>query len=170
MTVRNLMVWLADHFSELPSTDQAQFPVGAVGAPSITFRGATTTGLYYVATSVRVSVGGVLIGNFSAAGLAVTGAITATTSIAATTSVSATTFVNAGTLFSIGGNTVIDANRLILLRNYTVATLPASPPDGALAFITDATLTAITGLGLAPTGGGSNKAIVYGDGGGWIML
>lgn len=168
MTVRNLMVWLADHFSELPSTDQAQFPVGAVGAPSITFRGANTTGLYYVATSVRVSVAGVLIGNFSAAGLAVTGAITATTSIAATTSVSATTFVDAGTVYSMGGTTVINANHLLQMRNYTVAGLPSASPDGQIAFVTDANET-WANVGTAPTGGGTNKLPVYTDTGVWLI-
>lgn len=53
----------------------------------------------------------------------------------------------------------------------TVATLPtASSNQGALAFVSDATLTAITGLGLAVTGGGSNKVTVYSDGSNWIIL
>jgi hypothetical protein len=56
------------------------------------------------------------------------------------------------------------------LPNYTVATLPALPADGALALATDCTLTAITGLGLAPTGGGGNKVPVYAADGGWLML
>lgn len=163
MTVRNLMVWLADHFSELPSTDQAQFPVGAVGAPSITFRGATTTGLYYVATSVRVSVGGVLIGNFSAAGLAVTGAITATTSV------SATTFLNAGTIIQIGGVTVIDANKLHILANFVVASLPASPATGATALATDSNQTLTAGIGTTVAGGGTEKVPVFWDGATWII-
>jgi len=55
---------------------------------------------------------------------------------------------------------------------YTVATLPsaAGAGIGALAMVTDATLTAITGLGLAPTGGGANKVMVYSDGTNWLML
>lgn len=51
-----------------------------------------------------------------------------------------------------------------------VMNLPASPPDGLLYLATDCTLTAITGLGLAPTGGGGNKVPVYSASGGWLML
>lgn len=61
-------------------------------------------------------------------------------------------------------------NGYVKLVSYTTAALPATPDDGALALVTDATLTAITGLGLAPTGGGANKVVVYGAGGGWLML
>lgn len=63
-----------------------------------------------------------------------------------------------------GTNPVIDANRLLLLRNFTVATLPAAPAVGATAFVTDAVATIITGLGLAPVGGGTNKVPCYYDG------
>lgn len=56
------------------------------------------------------------------------------------------------------------------LKVYHTAALPASPDDGALAMVDDATLTAITGLGLAPTGGGGNKVPVYGASGGWLMF
>lgn len=62
----------------------------------------------------------------------------------------------------------ISALRKFILPSYTVATLPAGAV-GALAFITDATLTAITGLGLAPIGGGANKVVVYYDGA-WKIL
>lgn len=51
-----------------------------------------------------------------------------------------------------------------------VADLPATPADGLLYLATDCTLTAITGLGLAPTGGGMNKVPVYSANGGWLML
>jgi hypothetical protein len=70
-----------------------------------------------------------------------------------------------------GANPVIDQNRVFRLRNFTVGTLPAaSSAAGQMTFVTDATLTAITGLGLAPTGGGSNKVPVYSDGSGWIII
>jgi hypothetical protein len=53
----------------------------------------------------------------------------------------------------------------------TVANLPAASSwQGSIAFVTDATLTAITGLGLAVTGGGANKVPVYSDGTNWIIL
>ena len=55
--------------------------------------------------------------------------------------------------------------------SYTVATLPAAATyQYGYAFVTDATLTTITGLGLAPTGGGANKVPVYSDGTNWLML
>lgn len=59
-----------------------------------------------------------------------------------------------------------------VLSNYTVANLPAAATvgSGGLAFITDATLTAITGLGLTPIGGGANKVPVYSDGVNWLII
>lgn len=56
---------------------------------------------------------------------------------------------------------------------YTVAGLPSTAATGkvagAQAMVTDATLTVITGLGLAPTGGGANTVPVYCDGTNWLM-
>lgn len=58
-----------------------------------------------------------------------------------------------------------------VVPSYTVAGLPATATyPYAFAFVTDATLTTITGLGLAPTGGGANKVPVFSDGAGWKML
>ena len=57
----------------------------------------------------------------------------------------------------------------VRIPSYTVATLP-SGATGDLAIVTDATLTAITGLGLAPTGGGANIVPVYNAGGTWLMF
>lgn len=72
--------------------------------------------------------------------------------------------VESATGFSMGGaNPVIDPNRIRVMRNYTVATLPtglnSTYCDGVV--VTDSTTTAILGLGLAPTGGGANKVPVY---------
>lgn len=71
---------------------------------------------------------------------------------------------------AVTGLTVI--NGTARLTSYTVATLPSPTVagDGALAMVTDATLTVITGLGLAPTGGGSNIVPVYVAGGVWLMF
>lgn len=68
-----------------------------------------------------------------------------------------------------GANIVIDINRLHRLRIFTVATLPTAV-EGALAGISDATLTMITGLGLAPVGGGANHVPVYADNAGWKII
>lgn len=78
------------------------------------------------------------------------------------------TVTNAGAL-----TTGLSVNQgAALLVSYTVATLPSASGAGAgaLAFVTDATQTAILGLGLAVTGGGSNKVIVYSDGSNWLIL
>lgn len=157
MTAKNPLIWQASFFSELTSLQQMQFSVGAVGTPGITFRGDNATGIYYVATSIRISVSGTLVASYSAAGEAITGAITATTSI------------DAGTIYSIGGNTVIDANRLVLLRNYIVSGLPASPPDGATAFVTDSTQTLTAGIGTPVVGGSTNKVPVYAASTVWLI-
>lgn len=55
------------------------------------------------------------------------------------------------------------------LKGYTVAALPAGMA-GQLAYVTDATLTMITGLGLPPVGGGANKVPVFHDGTNWLIL
>jgi hypothetical protein len=53
----------------------------------------------------------------------------------------------------------------------TVAKLPpAASMQGAMAFVTDATQTAILGLGLAVVGGGANKVPVYSDGTNWLII
>lgn len=56
------------------------------------------------------------------------------------------------------------------LPTYTVATLPsAASSSGVIAIVTDATLTAITGLGLAPVGNSSNIVKVWSNGTIWII-
>lgn len=57
------------------------------------------------------------------------------------------------------------------LVSYTVANLPAAATvgAGAMAYVTDSTATAITGLGLAVVGSGSNKVMVISDGTNWIV-
>lgn len=53
----------------------------------------------------------------------------------------------------------------------TVANLPAaSANQGGFAFVTDASTTAILGLGTTVVGGGANKVPVYSDGTNWIIL
>lgn len=75
------------------------------------------------------------------------------------------------TLFGTGAaNTIVDANRLIVKRAFTVATLPTGVNLYSEAFVTDATLPITTGLGLAPVGGGANKVPVYTtDGTNWTI-
>ena len=58
-----------------------------------------------------------------------------------------------------------------VLKNYTVATLPAAASyTYGTAFVSDATNAAGTGAGTAPTGGGSVKRMVYSDGAAWRLL
>jgi len=77
---------------------------------------------------------------------------------------------------AIGGSTspatTLDVGGPVKIKNYTVATLPSASTVGfgALAFVSDATLTAITGLGTTVVGGGSSKVPVYSDGTNWIIL
>jgi hypothetical protein len=68
-----------------------------------------------------------------------------------------------------GANPVIDSNRLLRNRVFTVATLPTFV-EGAQASVSDATLTMITGLGLAPVGGGTNHVPVTADNVGWKIV
>jgi len=95
-----------------------------------------------------------------------------TCAIGSATLATVASFSNAGGL-SIGGtgtaNTVINLNRTLQLRSFTVGTLPTFA-DGLMAEVSDATLTMITGLGLAPTGGGSNHVPVFADNVGWKIV
>lgn len=72
---------------------------------------------------------------------------------------------NASALYA-NGNLVADGNGLARLRQYTVATLPAATGAAPMptASVSDALATIITGLGLAPVGGGANKVPVFDDG------
>jgi hypothetical protein len=58
----------------------------------------------------------------------------------------------------------------INIKNYIVSGLPSASPAGQIAFVTDSTATAITGLGLAVVGTGGNKVLVYSDGTNWIVI
>lgn len=74
-----------------------------------------------------------------------------------------------GEKLEVNGNAIITG--VVKIKNYTVATLPsASTYSYSIAFVTDATTTAITGLGTTVSGGGSNKVPVYSDGTNWIII
>lgn len=51
-----------------------------------------------------------------------------------------------------GENTVVDANRHLILRAYTVATLPQAAVPGQLIYVSD---------------GAANKRLAVSDGAGW---
>lgn len=91
------------------------------------------------------------------------------TPIGSVTSAEVARFNNASGLSMFGANVVIDANRLLRNRLFTVGTLPTFV-EGASAGVSDATLTMTTGLGLAPTGGGANHVPVYADNVGWKIV
>lgn len=60
--------------------------------------------------------------------------------------------------WQFNSGTVLNNNRLLQLRVFTVATLPAAPGDGFTAYVSDATVTT---FGLATVGGGTNHVPVY---------
>lgn len=66
-----------------------------------------------------------------------------------------------------GNFPIVDGNRLFILRNIVVASLPSSPAIGATAFVTDSTLPIGTGLGITVVGGGSHGVPVFYDGASW---
>lgn len=82
--------------------------------------------------------------------------------------------LDVSTLHSNTGVTVTNSAGNVTLGfqmpSYVVANLPVTPVTGLLAMATDCTQTAITGLGLAPTGGGNHTVPVYSVASGWIML
>ncbi len=70
---------------------------------------------------------------------------------------------------NVGGSGTFGAP--VGLKNYVVSGLPSASTSGAgaVAYVTDSTATAITGLGLAVVGSGSNKVVVVSDGTNWIV-
>lgn len=160
MTVRNPIVWIGTYFSMLPSGDQLQLPAGSAAAPGAIFRGTTNSGLYYTATQVNVSVAGSLVLSVSATGLNVTGGGIFSGNVQAVNG-------NFTGLIQQNANTVVDTNRLIYLRVFVVSALPASPPNGVTAFVSDSTQTLTAGIGTAVVGGGANNVPVYSDAGTW---
>lgn len=60
----------------------------------------------------------------------------------------------------------------VRVGNYTVSGLPSAATTGvgAIACVTDATNAAGTGLGTAPTGGGSVVRMVYSTGAAWLLM
>jgi hypothetical protein len=77
--------------------------------------------------------------------------------------------INAGAITSSGN--ISTTGGIIQPTSYLVAALPsASSYPGAIAYVTNATNTAILGLGLPVVGGGTNHAMVYSDGTNWIEL
>lgn len=65
-----------------------------------------------------------------------------------------------------GTNIVLDSNRLLRKRVYTVATLPPAGTKGRVALVSDAMVAT---FGVAPTGGGTVNVPVYDDGTIWRM-
>jgi hypothetical protein len=65
-----------------------------------------------------------------------------------------------------GANPVIDANRVLRNRAFTVATLPTAVA-GMIAYVTDSTITTRQA---APVGGGANRVMVYADNIGWKIF
>lgn len=61
-------------------------------------------------------------------------------------------------LSMFGANVVVDANRLVQLRVFTVSTLPSAPGDGRTAYVSDATLAT---FGSTAIGSGTNHVPVY---------
>lgn len=85
--------------------------------------------------------------------------------------VNVTTGSGAGT-GSLTAKNITSSAGVIKLASYIVSGLPSASTSGAgsMAYVTDSTATAITGLGLAVVGGSTNKVVVVSDGTNWIIL
>lgn len=75
-------------------------------------------------------------------------------------------YTQASGFLMYGANVVVDANRLIRCRVFTVGTLPAVA-DGAHAHVSDATATLTAGIGAVVVGGGGNHVPVVADTANW---
>lgn len=126
----------------------------------------------------RITFAGYGGGGFRGAGIIAVTAIAATPSatdmesrfsidLPASGSVTPTAFLygsHSAGLQMYGSNTVVDSNRHIRLRTYTVAGLPAAGTAGRTAFVTDANATTFASV---VAGGGANGVPVYDDGTNW---
>ncbi len=99
------------------------------------------------------------------------GRLTFSTTALGASSVSETARFESGTGFSMfGANPVVDQNRLLCLRNYTVATLPTAPGDGRTAYITDSFLVIGFGIAIGAGGGTNHMPVYYNTGtGAWMV-
>jgi hypothetical protein len=127
-----------------------------------------STGEVAVSSTTDATTGG-------AGSLTTAGGIYAAKKIISATDISAASFgatsAGTGAFTTLSTTGVITAGAAVIHKNYTVATLPAAASNTyGIVFITDSTATAITGLGLAPVGGGANVVPCYSDGGGWKIL
>jgi len=191
MTIWNPVIWHVSYFSEAPSGDQIQFPNGSAANPGFVFRGSGSTGLYYTATQVNVSVSGTLRLAISSTGIAVSGDVNAVKGIFSgdvsgvkgtfSSDVSGVKGIFSGDVSGVlgnfsgniqqGGVTVVDTNKLVITPAKTVGTLPATPADGARSFVTDSNQTLTAGIGTPVATGGTNHVPVYYDGGAaaWLI-
>lgn len=71
-------------------------------------------------------------------------------------------------LLSIGKTGIVTVGDILVLKGYTVASLPAGV-DGAIALITDQ-LTTVAAKGVAPTGGGAVHCAVIYNGAAWVGI
>lgn len=74
-------------------------------------------------------------------------------------------------LSMFGANPVINANRLFVMRQFTVATLPTGTNPNSVATVTDSTVPYVSAnIGATPLGGGANKCkVTTFDGTNWVI-
>lgn len=127
------------------------------------------------ATRWGVTLGGYseLLGGVLGNGFAI-GTFGATSVIIGTNGAAAITISSTQNISIASGKNIVTTGNgsYIRLGQMTVANLTAAATagKGALAFVTDATQTAILGLGLAVVGGGANNVPVYSDGTNWLII
>lgn len=145
-------------YLNLPASATFQFGQADAAAPVAQTLGVQSV----VAGTSNIAGANFTINGSKGTGTGLGGSIIFRTSLAGTT----------GTTQNAVVTGFIVKNGSAVLSTYTVATLPpaATSGTGGLAFVTDATTTAITGLGLTATGGGANKVVVYSDGTNWLIL
>ena len=145
-------------FTTVSATGVATFAAGTVALPSITTTGDTNTGVYFpAADTVGITVGGTQRGEFSSAGLAVTGAgsFTAATGIV---SVNSTTGTNAAyqSFSNTGGNYFVgvDSSAGAIFSATAYALVRYAPTGKVIQDIIGGAgiVTTVSATGLAVTG------------------
>jgi len=167
-------------FCVSPTTAQILATDGSGSAPAYSFASDTNTGIYRSgADELAFVAGGVTIVKIDNEGFRLVDGTSSDPPIyfpSSNSGIYATSgglvFVNASTEFgrwtSTGG---LVSTGPVVHKSYTVATLPAAASyTYGIVAVSDATDAAGTNLGVAPTGGGAVKRMVYSDGAAWLLM
>lgn len=133
-------------------------PAGSLGAPSMSFSAATSTGFYYLSNTIRAAVGATPAQSWSATGTTVPGTLDVTGAVGASGTI---TLSGAGnqSVNKTGGIMLLSADGGVQISSTTPGKILNMKPNGANGFeVNDSTVIAFKPLSLQ-----TNRIIEMGD-------